>query len=83
MASLLSVDHQCKEKNLNEKVTDMKTKGQKAIDRAREEVESEDMGKSVTKLKAKLRELKDAETVVGNIKREIKDLEEAITQGNE
>lgn len=41
------------------------------------------MSKAVTKLKVKLRELKDAKTVVSNIEREITDLEEAITQGNE
>ncbi|MDJ0952536.1 MAG: hypothetical protein QNJ81_02535 [Acidimicrobiia bacterium] len=63
-------------------VTNMQTKGQKAIEKARQEVENEDMSKAVTQLKAKLRELKDAETIVSNIKREIADLEEAITQGN-
>lgn len=63
-------------------VSDMKTKGQKAIEKAIEEVEAEDMSQAVTKLKAKLRELKEAETVVANIKREIDDLKEAISQGN-
>ena len=63
-------------------VTNMQTKGQKAIEKARSEVEAEDMSKAVNQLKAKLRELKDAETIVANIKREVADLEEAITQGN-
>jgi len=63
-------------------VTNMQTKGQKAIEKARQDVESEDMSKAVTQLKAKLRERKDAQTVVDNIDREIADLEEAITQGN-
>ena len=66
----------------NGNVTDLKSKGQKAIEKAREEVESEDMRDAVTKLKKKLRERKEAQTVVDNIDREIKDLEEAITQGN-
>lgn len=63
-------------------VTDMETKAQKAIKRAREEVEAEDMRDAVTKLKKKLRELKEAQTVVANIEREIEDLELAIEQGN-
>ncbi len=63
-------------------VTNMQTKGQKAIEKARSEVEAEDMSKAVNQLKKKLRELKDAETIVANIKREVADLEEAITQGN-
>jgi exonuclease VII small subunit len=62
--------------------TEFKTRGQQAIEKARDEVEAEDMKDAVTKLKAKLRELKDAETIVANIKREITDLEEAISQGN-
>lgn len=63
-------------------VTNMETKGQKAIRKAREEVESEDLKTATGKLKKKLRELQEAETVVNNIKREIEDLEEEITQGN-
>lgn len=63
-------------------VTNMETKGQKAIRKAREEVESEDLKTATGKLKKKLRELQEAETVCNNIKREIEDLEEEITQGN-
>ena len=63
-------------------VTNMETKGQKAIRVAREEVESEDLKTSTGKLKKKLRELQEAEVIVNNIKREIEDLEEEITQGN-
>ena len=66
----------------NGNVTSLKSKGQKAIDLAIEEVENEDISKAVTQLKAKLRELKEAQTVVANIEREIEDLKEAITQGN-
>ena len=64
-------------------VEKMESKAQKAIRLAREEVEAEDMEKAVVKLKAKLRELNTAKTVVSNIEREIADLEEAIAQGNE
>lgn len=49
---------------------------------AQAELESEMAKEAVIKMKRKLRELKDAETVVDNIKREIADLEEAIEQGN-
>ena len=66
----------------NGNVTDLKSKGQKAIEKAREEVEAEDMADAVCKLKAKLRERQEAKTVLDNIDREIADLEEAITQGN-
>jgi len=61
----------------------MQSKGQEAIEKARKDVESEDMSKAVTKLKVKLRELKAAQTVVSNIQREIDDLEESINQGND
>lgn len=63
-------------------VSNMQSRGKKAIEQARKEVDDENMKDSVTKLKAKLRELKDAQTVVANIEREITDLEEAISQGN-
>ncbi len=53
-----------------------------AITRARNEVAEENTKKSVELLKVKLRALTAAETVVGNITREIADLELAIEQGN-
>ena len=53
-----------------------------AIARAKREVEEEDMKGAVKKLKTKYRELSAAKTVVGNIEREVIDLEEAIEQGN-
>ena len=66
----------------DDKVKSLETKGQQAIRKAKEEVDAEDMSKAVNQLKKKYRELKDAETVVANIKREIEDLEQAINQGN-
>ena len=69
---------------MNEKAdVDGRSKGKKAIDIAREEVEEEALEKSVKTLKNKLRELKAAQTVVSNIEREIADLEESISQGND
>jgi hypothetical protein len=53
-----------------------------AITRARNEVAEENQKKSVDLLKTKLRALNAAETVVGNIQREIAELELAIEQGN-
>ena len=53
-----------------------------AITRARNEVAEENTKKSVELLKIKLRALTAAETVVGNITREITELELAIEQGN-
>jgi hypothetical protein len=53
-----------------------------AITRARNEVAEENTKKSVELLKVKLRALTAAETVVGNITREIAELELAIEQGN-
>jgi len=53
-----------------------------AIARARQEVDEEKMTKSVAALKAKLKELDAAKTVVANIEREIADLELRIEQGN-
>ena len=53
-----------------------------AIDEAKAEIEKEDLKKAVTALKAKYRELREAETVVRNINREIADLELQIEQGN-
>ena len=62
--------------------TKLETKAQKAINKARQEVEEEDLKDAVIKLKALLRQEQEAETVLRNIKREIEDLEEAIKQGN-
>jgi phage shock protein A len=55
---------------------------QAAITAARNEIAREKLEKGVARLKAKLRELDAAETVVANIKREIADLELQIEQGN-
>lgn len=66
---------------MNEPTT-LETKAQKAINKARAEVEEEDLKDAVVKLKALLRQEQEAETVLRNIKREIEDLEEAIKQGN-
>ena len=49
---------------------------------ARKEVEQENQAKAVELLKKKLRELDTARTVVGNIEREIADLELKIEHGN-
>lgn len=69
---------------MNEKTDiDNRTAGRKAIDIAKEEVEAEALEKSVKTLKHKLRDLKAAQTVVSNIEREIEDLEESISQGND
>jgi hypothetical protein len=65
-----------------DKIGQEATTAQKAIAKAREEIEQEELAKGVKALKVKYRELKAAETVVSNIKREIADLEEAIEQGN-
>jgi len=56
--------------------------GETAVQRAKREFAEEKMKESVRKLKAKFKELDSAETVVANIRREIADLEEAISQGN-
>lgn len=58
------------------------TIAQEALKQAREEIADEDLKTAVKKYKAKLRELKQAEQVVANIRREIEDLELAIEQGN-
>lgn len=49
---------------------------------AKAELAEELSKKSVKLLKDKLRELDKAETIVCNIKREIEDLEQQITDGN-
>ena len=59
------------------------TPAQKAIAEARAEIEQEAIAKGKKRLISKLRDLKAAETVVANLKREIEDIEEAINQGNE
>jgi hypothetical protein len=53
-----------------------------AIAKAHREIAEENQNKAVGALKKKLRELEGAETIVGNIKREIADLELKIEQGN-
>jgi hypothetical protein len=53
-----------------------------AIAKAHREIAEENQAKAVGALKKKLRELEGAETIVGNIKREIADLELKIEQGN-
>lgn len=57
-------------------------KGETAIERAKREVQEEFTKKAVEKLKAKLRELEIAKTVLANVEREIVDIEKAIEQGN-
>ena len=51
-------------------------------ERAEAEVRIETEEKAVKLLKAKLKELHAAETIVANLKREIDDLELEIEQGN-
>jgi hypothetical protein len=53
-----------------------------AIAKAHREIAEENQNKAVGALKKKLRELEGAETIVGNIQREIADLELKIEQGN-
>ena len=63
-------------------VEKFESKAQKAIQKARQEVEEEDLKDAVVKLKSLLRQEQEAQTVLRNIQREIEDLEEAIKQGN-
>lgn len=58
------------------------TNAQKAIAKAKEEIEAETLKAAVTKLKKLYRAEMDAKTVLDNIKREIADYEEAVNQGN-
>lgn len=50
--------------------------------KARLEVKKEFEKEAIAILKNKYKELHRAETVVGNLKREIEDLEESVEQGN-
>jgi len=49
---------------------------------AQQELDQEANKKGVKLLKEKLRQLKQARTIVANLEREVDDLEEAIDQGN-
>ena len=53
-----------------------------AIERAKKEVQKENIDRAVDELKVKYRELERAKTVVANIERELKELELRISQGN-
>jgi hypothetical protein len=53
-----------------------------AIEQAHAEIEQENMAKGVKLLKAKLRELQVARTVLENLQREVTDLEQSIEDGN-
>lgn len=55
---------------------------QSALAKARQEVQEEIMKKAVEALKKKLRDRDSAAKVLSNIDREIKDLEESITDGS-
>ena len=59
-----------------------KTDAKKAIAKAEEEIQEEQMASAVGKLKTKLRDRNAAAVVIENIDREITDLKEAIEQGN-
>ena len=59
-----------------------KTDPKAVLAKAYAEIEKEDVEKAVKLLKSKLREKKEAETVLRNVEREIKDLELRIEQGN-
>lgn len=61
---------------------EVKVKELSIADEARAEVNAEIRKDAVKKLKNKMRQLVDAETIVSNIKREIEDLEAAAEQGN-
>ena len=61
---------------------DIKIDGKAAIARARREIQEDTMKKAVKLLKEKLVEEQEAVTIVENIRREIKDLELKIEQGN-
>lgn len=64
---------------MTDKTVGLKEAKTKSIkDMAREELEQELVGEQKEKLKKKLRELFLAKQVVGNLEREIKDLELAI-----
>ena len=58
------------------------TAAQAAIEKAKQEIEEEDLKKAVGLLKKKLREKKEAEVILANIDREIEDLELRIEHGN-
>ena len=66
----------------NGNVKEFESPAKKAIRKAKEEIDQEDMTKAVNQLTKKYRELKDAQVVVRNIEREIEDLEQSIEDGN-
>ena len=59
-----------------------KDRAKKAIEKAKADIEEENLDDGVKLLKEKYRELEKARTIVGNIERDIADIEERIIQGN-
>lgn len=53
-----------------------------ALEKARKEIESENLKEAIEEFKMKLRELERARVIVANIEREIKELELKVAQGN-
>ena len=55
---------------------------QDALTAARNELAKETLERDVERFKSLLRQIESAESVLGNLKRELTDLEESISQGN-
>lgn len=67
---------------MSNNVEDLKTRGQKALAKAKAEIEQEMIDEAVGKLKELYKQQTKAQTVLENINREIEDYEAAVNQGN-